>query len=141
MCGDDQRPDHDVDAHSFIPSRARDECTLLNTLIGNFVVVYEEEDILYEMMWRDGKGRLQRLDWMMASRARGRGERARKGNAEEELSMRETEGNGASRDSFSFRYFTRFDAPVTDVWMNGGGEAPRVSSFRRREEMRRRRRR
>ena len=77
----------------------------------------------------------------MASRARGRGERARKGNAEEELSMRETEGNGASRDSFSFRYFTRFDVAVTDVWMNGGGEAPRLSSFRRREGMRRRRRR
>ena len=95
MCGDDQRPDHDVDAHSFIPSRARDECTLLNTLIGNFVVVYEEEDILYEMMWRDGKGqvhRLRRSDWMMASRARGRGARAGKGHGEEELSMRETRG-------------------------------------------------
>ena len=69
------------------------------------------------------------------------GARARGTRAEGELSMRETEGNGASRDSFSFRYFTRFDVAVTDVWMNGGGEAPRLSSFRRREGMRRRRRR
>ena len=140
MCGDDQRPDHDVDTHSI----ARDEgkCTLLNTLIGNFVVVYEEEDILYEM-WRDGKGDcIERSDWMMepSAKARGREERARKRNAEEELSMRETEGNRASRASFSFRYFTRFDVAVTDVWMNEGGEAPRLFSFRRREGMRRRRR-
>ena len=74
MCGDDQRPDHDVDAHSI----ARDEgkCTLLHTLMGNFVVVYEEEDILYEMMWRDGKGEIGLDDGAEREGARARGTRA-----------------------------------------------------------------
>ena len=86
-------------------------------------------------MARWKRERLQRLDWMMVVATRGRGERARKGNAEEEAPDARDGGNGASRDSFSSRYFTRFDAPVTDVWMNGGGEAPRVSfSAARRDE-------